>query len=357
MEKRIHNEQEIDITQIISKLWIEKQTLCRFLITGIIIGLIIAFSIPKQYTVKIILSPESGQTAGGNNLSGMAAMLGLNGIGNITADAVNSSMLPDIISSTPFLLEMYNLTVWDNNNQKDITLSEYIKNERKAWWHYIVKAPIKVIYFIKNTIIPKTNKNKNTIDPYKLTEEQTNIINAIRLSLTATVDSKTNIAEVTATFQDAEVAARVANFAQQKLQEYITKYRIQKAENDCNYIEKICKEKKEEYYRAQKEYAKYIDGNKNIILQRTQVEATRLENEMNISFQIYSQVETQLQIARAKVQEAKPVFAILEPATVPIKPTLPNKQIIIVIFTFVSLIAGSLWILYLKNIWKDILKK
>ena len=355
MEKKIHNEQEIDITQIISKIWKDKQILCKFLIVGTIIGIIIAFSIPQRYTVKITLSPESGQTSGGNNLSGMAAMLGFNGIGNITTDAINSSMLPDIISSTPFLLEMYNLPVKSNN--ESIALSEYIKKEKKAWWSYIIKAPFKLIHFIKKIIVHKTNSKESIIDPYRLTEEQANLIDMIRLSLTATVDSKTNMAEVTTTFQDAEVAALVANFAVQKLQEYITKYRIQKAENDCNYIEKICKERKEEYYKAQKEYAKYIDGNKNIILQSTQVEATRLENEMNIAFQIYSQVETQLQIARAKVQEAKPVFVIIEPATVPIKPTFPNKSIIIIIFILLSLTIGSLWILYAKNVWKDIYKR
>ena len=37
-----------------------------------------------------------------------------------------------------------------------------------------------------------------------------------------------------------------------------------------------------------------------------------MQNDMNLAYQVYSQVATQLQVARAKVQEAKPVFAVVE---------------------------------------------
>lgn len=99
-----------------------------------------------------------------------------------------------------------------------------------------------------------------------------------------------------------------------------------------------------------------MDANRNVVLQRTQAEGTRLQNDMSIAFQIYSQVETQLQVARAKVQEAKPVFAIVEPATVPLSPSGPNKKIIIIAFMFLGFIGSSAWILFGKDLW-DSLKR
>ena len=42
---------------------------------------------------------------------------------------------------------------------------------------------------------------------------------------------------------------------------------------------------------------------------------------MSLAYQVYSQVASQLQVARAKVQEEKPVFAVVEPAVVPLNPS------------------------------------
>ena len=97
-----------------------------------------------------------------------------------------------------------------------------------------------------------------------------------------------------------------------------------------------------------------MDANRNVVLQRTQAEGTRLQNDMSIAFQIYSQVETQLQVARAKVQEAKPVFAIVEPATVPLSPSSPNKKIIILGLMFLGFIGSSAWILFGKELWQSL---
>lgn len=102
-----------------------------------------------------------------------------------------------------------------------------------------------------------------------------------------------------------------------KLQKYITSYRVSKAQQDCNYLEQLYKERQQEYYVAQQNYANYMDANKNVILQTVLTEGERLQNEMSLAYQVYSQVANQLQVARAKVQEAKPVFAVVEPASVP----------------------------------------
>ena len=59
-----------------------------------------------------------------------------------------------------------------------------------------------------------------------------------------------------------------------------------------------------------------MDTHDNLILQSVRTEQERLQNDMSLAYQVYSQVANQLQVARAKVQEEKPVFAIVEPAVV-----------------------------------------
>lgn len=347
---------EIDLRALIHNLWNKRKTILKIMGIGLLIGIVIAFSIPKTYKVDITLSPESGQNGNSSNLAGMASMLGIGGIGGSSQDAVNSTMFPDLIKSTPFILEMYNVEVTPQKSQHAMKLSDYIDTQKSPWWGYIFKLPGMAINGIRSLFISNknTNDSNNIIDPFRLTGEQNGKIALIKGALSATTDSKSNMTIVSATFQDPEVAAAVADSAVAKLQEYIIDYRTRKAQEDCNYLEKLCKERKEEYYKAQKAYADFMDANRNVVLQRTQAEGTRLQNDMSIAFQIYSQVETQLQVARAKVQEAKPVFAIVEPATVPLSPSSPNKKIIILGLMFLGFIGSSAWILFGKELWQSL---
>ena len=116
------------------------------------------------------------------------------------------------------------------------------------------------------------------------------------------------------------------------------------------HVEKI----KKEYYDAQEKYAKYSDANKNIVLQSVRIEQERLQNEQALAFQIFSQVAAQLQMSRAKLQEEKPAFAILEPASVPHLPTGTSKKIIILGLVFLAVAATSAWILFGKDLWQSL---
>lgn len=51
----------------------------------------------------------------------------------------------------------------------------------------------------------------------------------------------------------------------------------------------------------------------------------RLENEMQLAFNTYSQCAQQLQLAKMKLQERTPVYTTIQPATVPQKPCGPKE--------------------------------
>ena len=155
---------------------------------------------------------------------------------------------------------------------------------------------------------------------------------------------------VTATFQDSKVAAVVADSVVKKLQEYIIDYRTSKSKEDCLYLEKLFKERQQEYYVAQKKYADYMDSHDNIILQSVRTEQERLQNDMSLAYQVYSQVASQLQVARAKVQEEKPVFAVVEPAVVPLYPSGTSRKVYVLVFVFLSVCIVISWNLFGKDL-------
>ena len=164
------------------------------------------------------------------------------------------------------------------------------------------------------------------------------------------MDKKTSMTSVTATFQDSKVAAVVADSVVKKLQEYIMDYRTSKSKEDCLYLEKLFKERQQEYYEAQRKYADYMDSHDNIILQSVRTEQERLQNDMSLAYQVYSQVAGQLQVARAKVQEEKPVFAVVEPAVVPLYPSGTSRKVYVLVFVFLSVCIVISWNLFGKDL-------
>ena len=154
--------------------------------------------------------------------------------------------------------------------------------------------------------------------------------------------------------QDPMVAAILTDTVIVKLKEHITKYRISKAEEDCKYWEELNKVRQDDYYMKQKKYAEYVDANKNVVLQSVRIEQERLQNEMNLAYQVYSSVASQLQMAKAKVQEAKPVFAVVEPASVPLQPSGTSRKMILLGVVFLAVAAAAAWVLFGQDLWKNL---
>ena len=343
---------EIDLMDILRKIIGIRKKIYKAAGIGLIIGIIIAISIPKQYTVEVTLSPEMGSTKGGG-LSGLAAsFLGSGATMSDGTDALNASLSADIVSSTPFLLELSVMEIPASENKK-MTLNTYLDEESSPWWSYIIGLPSMVIGGVKSLFIKEDEEtisdrgNQGTIE---LSKKESQKIETLKKMIIASVDKKTSMTTVAVTLQNPKVAAVVADSVVGKLQEYIINYRTSKATEDCIYLERLFKERQQEYYVAQKRYADYMDSHDNIILQSVRAEQERLQNDMSLAYQVYSQVASQLQVARAKVQEEKPVFAVVEPAVVPLNPSGTSKKIYVLAFIFLSVCIVIFWKLFGENI-------
>lgn len=348
-----NEELEIDLMDLLRKVVSIRKKIYKAAGIGLIIGVIVAISIPKQYTVEVTLSPEMGSAKGGG-LSGLAAsFLGSDVTMGDGSDALNASLSADIVSSTPFLLELSTMKIPVLKNEM-MTLNAYLDEESSPWWSYVIGLPGMAIGGVKSLFISEEDEfmssDKASHGTIELSKKESVKIETLKRKIAASVDKKTAMTTVAVTFQNPKVAAVVADSVVGKLQEYIINYRTSKAKEDCVYLERLFKERQQEYYVAQKKYADYLDSHDNIILQSARAEQERLQNDMSLAYQVYSQVASQLQVARAKVQEEKPVFAVVEPAVVPLNPSGTSKKIYVLAFIFLSVCIVIFWKLFGENI-------
>jgi len=177
--------------------------------------------------------------------------------------------------------------------------------------------------------------------------------------LTLEINSKEGYIQLMANAPEAKAAAQMALKAQRLLQAKITEYKIDKAKQNLDFIQELFKEKKKDFENAQDRLARFRDRNLNLGSAMARTEEESLQSEYQIAFSVYNEVAKQLENAKIKVKEDTPVFAIIEPVSVPLSKAKPEKVKIIIIWIFLGGIIGIGWIfgkhylVDLKKKWKE----
>lgn len=362
IQPQYEEESEIDIMELIGKLWKKKRMIIRWCVVGAVIGLVAGFSIPKTYTSSVTLAPETQQRTN-SSVSSIASMMGVNL--NNSIDAISVEMFPDVVHSVPFITELLDLPVefeWKDEMVQTTLLDYMLEYQKSPWWSYVINAPFKALGWVMSIGKPTEEEEEITsetvLDPFNLPKKVRGVVKYFSENIMVNVDKKTGKTSMSLVMQDPRVVATVMNAVVENLKTYMSDYRTSKSRQDVQNLSEICEERRADYYKAQQAYAKFVDANKSVILLSAQAERDRLQQEMNLAYQVYSQVATQLEGARIQEQQAKPVFVIIDPVTLPIKKTAPSKAKLLVIFTFLAGCCAAAWVLFGDEYWqklKDVL--
>ena len=348
-------EQEIDIMELVAKLWKNRKKIIIWCVVGAVVGLVAGFSIPKTYRASTTLAPETQQRVG-SGVSSIASMMGVS-LDN-SMDAIDYEMYPDVVSSTPFLFELLDLQVKTADAKIDTTLQGYILEHQKSpWWSHVIGAPFKALGWAISLVKPEEEADTTSVaelDMFNLPKAERSAIKYLAGAINVTVDKKSGKTKMSLEMQDPIVVATVLDAVVNNLKAYMSDYRTSKSRQDVENLSVICEQRKQDYHKAQQAYAAYMDSNKSVIRQSAEAERQRLQQEMNLAYQVYSQVATQLEGARIKTQQDKPVFAILDPVCVPLKKAGPSKANLLVVFTLLAGCCAAAWILFGEDFWKKL---
>ena len=341
-------ESSIDWQDLLSKAWRGKKVIITVTVVFMFLGLISALTMTRIYTSKVTLVPELGKSTS-SSLSSLSSMLGLGGMTmGSSADAYHVTVYPEVVASTPFVAKMFDMRVTDPKKGIDTTLVGYLSRERFSIGNVIgyVTKPIFSLFSNK-----EEETKGNELNLFHLTKEQDRIVKTMNKAIQVDVDKKTGETTIQVTMDNPVIAATVADTVCKHLREYIVEYRTRKAREDLENYKKIADESYQRYLKASKAYAYYQDHNRGLILNAVISEGSRLSNELQIASQLYQQMKLQAEMARGKVIDEKPVFAIIQPATVPLLPQNSRAKVLL-IWTFVGFVLSCVWVLYGKEYWQ-----
>lgn len=310
-----------------------------------VIGVAFSFTFPKEYKVVTRLAPELSLRS--NSLTSLASIAGINMnmLGN-NNDALLPTVYPDIVSSVPFITGLFDMPVGEK------TLYEYMLNDQKlSLVGKIMSFPGVVVSSIIG-IFKSSDEEGDSIDAsinnFQLTKEQYNVFKAISKRISVSVDKKTFIVTITVIAQDRVVAADLAKNVNENLRKYVVAYRTDKTRQVVNYLNEALIQARGEYYDAQRKFAIYSDRHQNVLLQSDLIEKQRLQNDVNLKFQLFSSLSQQLQQQEVQLQQETPVFAEVIPATVPLRKYKPMRMRFLIVFFVLGCAIASVCVLHKK---------
>lgn len=342
-----HSEQEgeIDFISLAQKFWQGRKIIVKSIVLFTMIGLLVAFLIPKEYTASSTMVPQiNDQKSKLGALSGLAAMAGVN-LSTVGSSELTPATYPQIILSAPFQLELMNTLLNFKNLNQPVTLYDYYTKIRFAnpFVKYTIGLPHLIIKAMKGE--SKILHPVSPDAPYQLTDKQIDVQKIMNETISVIIDDKDGYVSIYCSLPEDYAAAQLAMSTQMLLQRYITEFKIEKAKANHDFIQQRYDEVKKKYQQAQEELAKFRDRNRNVSTAMARTEQEQLTAEYNLIYGVYSELAKKLEQAKIEVKEETPVFTIIKPVSVPIEKSRPNRPYILTVFIFIGFITGTINVL------------
>lgn len=311
-------------------------------------ALMIGFSIPRTYMSEVKLAPEASNTPDIGALGSIGSMMGLK-MGGLTGDdAIVPTLYPDVLQSPDFMLDVLNIKVSTKDGKiKNMPYKTYLTKHCKAeWWN------AGMAWIVRKILPPKKEKS---IYPSKdgqgsqlimLSKEDGELLKLLKSCIDCSTDKKTDVISIQVVDQDPLVATILVDSISERLQTFITNYRTKKARVELKNIQNLHNKAYAEYQKAQKEYAQFADTHTDLVLNEYKVKEEYLENDMQLKFNVYSQLSAQLHATEAKVMQRTPVYTTIQAAMVPYKHIAPKKLTILLLYLILSTFGCFVWVYY-----------
>ena len=360
MEENLNNTQTpeeenegIDIKALIGKLWDGRKTILITLGIFIALGILSAITMKRTYSVQTVMVPQVG-SAKSSGLSSLASLAGFDLGPTSNGGELSPLVYPQIVSSVPFRLKlmhtpMHYMKCDTMISMLDYSLGEFEKPTVMDYvLRYTIGLPGVIIGAISGNkkeevplVIPSSDSSNTNGNPKPLivTPDEQKMLESFGAVLSLDVDKKDGILTLTAHGLEPIQTAELALNAQKLLQEEVTRLHVEKSQSELDYIQARYNEAKEEADRYQAALAGTTDRYQDVVTTTATIGKSRLQSKYNVANAVYLEMAKQLEQAKMQVKKDTPIFAVIQPVTIPMKPDNSRAKTVIV-WTFLGFVLG-----------------
>lgn len=353
MDNKNTAEKEIDLIGLSLKVWYNRVQVIKIVGVFIAIGLFVAIFSPAEYGSKAILIPEVPNQGQANQLlRSFGGALGLGGfdLSQLPPGSISPLIYPNIVNSMAFQKQVLHEPIHFDNYHVRTTIADFYENHYSPSLLELIKEftiglPYKIIdLFRSKEEIIYSNGDLMKAEFLTLTKDELDLIENLQERIMIELDEDTGLLSVGVTLQDPKAAAELNQVIINLLMKYTTEYRIEKAQQNLNFVREQHAEAQKRFEKAQMNLANFRDRNVTLTSAKAQTDLERLQDEKELSFTIYKGLSQQFEQAKFAIQEQTPVFKILQPVTFVDEKIKPRRGLIVVIFTILGFLIGCIWV-------------
>lgn len=311
----------------------------RWMITHVILGflslsLLYAVVASSEYTAdsRVIREVES-KSASGLPSGGLAALRGLGiSLGGMT-EGLSAEAYPEILQSREVRLAVARDTFGFPNYEERMTYVERIDQPPGILGllrRYTIGLP--------GVIAGEEDSLQTGQGPSGPSRLEMKAAQAVGNLVSASIDDETGLMRVQAVTSSPTLSSEIAWSFLSHLRDRVRTIRTEKARQNLSFIEERFQEVKDELRVAEERLANFVDRNQNLNSAELRTERDRLQRQVRFKSELFSELQTQQTQSRIELQRSAPVITIVEEPVPPVKPSGPNRTLIV----FVGLFVGAL---------------
>ena len=349
-------EEGIDIMALVRQLWDGRKTIIIWTCVFILLGLVAALTMKRTYSVSTVMVPQMNSKSN-SSLSSLAALAGVDMGMDLSAKDLSPLVYPQIVNSIPFRRELLYTPLHFAKADSAVSMYTYFKEIAKpSPMAYVKKYTIGLPFLLLNAlkkekpemVLPSSGSDDSP-KPLLLTKDEVKLLTVVAESVSLNVDKKEGLITLNVNGVEPIQTAELALKAQQLLQEEITRFRTEKAQRDLDYIQDRYNETKKEAESLQAALASVSDRSQDVIGSRNRIQRERIQQKYTLANAIYTDMAKQLEQAKMQVKRDTPVLTVIQPVTVPSKPSNSRAKTLIV-WTFLGFVLGC-GIVFVKGYW------
>ena len=328
----MNNENEIDLIEIIRKLWLKRKFILKVTVICACLGILVALFSAKEYSAGCTMVPQLGEKNVNSGLGGLAAMAGINLGSSGSGDVLSPKIYPKILSSVPFQKELMQAKIKFEDYEEPVCLLDYYTGEEYQKFSlmgtiakYTVGLPGLIIGAIRGEQPEVTLPFSSETSIQTVSKEEKDCMDILKGKIFLNLNEKEGYVTLSVSMPEPVAAAQLAACVQSMLQKYITEFKIEKAQANLEFIEERFRDAKKEFEKRQQDLAQFRDANRNVATNVAKTTDERLSNEYTVALGVYSELAKQREQANIQVKENTPVFTIVEPVTVPRERSKPKR--------------------------------
>ena len=153
------------------------------------------------------------------------------------------------------------------------------------------------------------------------------------------MDKKEGYITLSVTGSEPIQTAELAMKAQQLLSDEVVRFRTDKSQRELDYIQARYNEIKQEAESYQTMMATITDRSQNMLTSKSRIEMERIRSKYTVANTVYAEMAKQLEQAKMQVKKDTPVMTVIQPVTVPMKPSNSRSKTLIV-WVFMGILLG-----------------